>query len=234
MAGINNNTEALRYTNPETGYKVFILDGEDLLTEEQESSLAENMIPITQYGNCAFDTEYVTGMSSYDYAVRNYTDYFKESGTLFLIDMGNREIKLYNSRDIEKAVNPSYANSITDNVYTYATKGDFYTCATKVFEQEYTLLQGGRIAQPMKYISCALLALILALLVNYFIVRFKSKNTKTPQQLIMAAVAATALVGSTAAVVTSRTRKSRGSSGGGGGSFGGGGGGGFSGGGHSF
>jgi len=221
------------YANPETGYEVYITDGEDLLTDAQEQMLLENMIPITQYGNCAFETRYVSGSDSYSYVRDHYTDYFTESGTLFLIDMGNRQIRLYSSKDVEKTVTASYANSITDNIYTYATAGDYYTCAQKAFEQEYTLLRGGRIAQPMKYISCALLALIFALLINYFIVRFKSRNTKTPQERIMEAVAATALVGSAATLVTSRERihsDDSSSSGGGGG----GGGGGFSGGGHSF
>lgn len=220
------------YANPETGYEVFLSDGADLLSQEEEELLAQDMIPITAYGNCAFESQYVTGSDSYNYVKDHYSGYFQESGTLFLIDMGNRQIKLYSSKDVEKVVTVSYANSITDNIYTYASDGDYYTCASKAFAQEYTLLQGGRIAQPMKYISCALLALILALLINYFVVRLKSKNTKTPQERIMAAVIATALVGSAASVVTSRERKSSDSSSSGGG--GGGGGGGFSGGGHSF
>ena len=230
------NNESL-YTNEQTGFSVYLSDNADLLTADEEEQLAQVMIPITAYGNAAFESQHVSGGSSYDYVKAEYTDYFKNSGTLFLIDMGNRQIKLYNSREIEKTVTPSYADSITDNIYTYASKGDYYTCAEKAFTQEITLLQGGRIAQPMKYISCALLALITALMINYFIVRLKSKNTRTPQEKIMEAVAATALMGSLAARVTSRERHvSSSSSGGGGfsGGGGGGGGGGFSGGGHSF
>ena len=220
------------YTNPDTGYDVYIIDTEDLLTGEEESSLLETMIPITEYGSCTFDSHDVTDMSSYEYVREEYTEYFEDSATLFLIDMGNREIKLYSSGQVEKTVTPSYANSIADNVYNYATDGDYYTCAEKTFTQEYTLLRGGRIAQPMKYISCGLLAIILAVLVNYFIVRFLSRTARTPQEKVMEAVAATTLVGSAASVVTKRERISSGSSSSGGG--GGGGGGGFSGGGHSF
>ena len=223
------------YTNEQTGYSVYLADNADLLTDAQEQQLAEVMIPVTEYGNAAFESQTVEGESSYDYVETEYTDYFQDSGTLFLIDMGNRQIKLYSSKDIEETVTASYANSITDNIYTYATDGDYYTCAEKAFTQEITLLQGGRIAQPMKYISCALLALITAFLINYLIVRISSHNVKTPQDKIMAAVAATALMGSVAARVTRRERhESSSSSGGGGGFSGGGGGGGFSGGGHSF
>ena len=212
---------SLRYTNPATGYSVYLQDDEDLLDSLEEEGLVEHMIPITAYGNCAFDSRDVRGQSSYDYVRANYNDYFYNSGTLFLIDMGNRQIKLYNSKDIEKTVTSSYANSIADNIYSYASHGDYYTCAVKAFDQELTLLKGGRIAQPMKYISCAMLALILALLINYIIVRLKSKNTKTSQAVIMEAVAASAILSSAGAVVTKRVRHSSGSSHGGG-DFGGG------------
>ncbi len=226
------------YTNPDTGYEIFLSDEADLLTDQEEVQLTEYMEPITQYGNCAFDSVYVRSGSSYSYAEQYYGDYFEESGTLFLIDMGNREIHLYSSGEIEKTVTASYANSITDNIYTYASDGDYYQCAQKAFTQELTLLQGGRIAQPMKYISCAFLALIIAFLINYFIVRAKAKNKKSPQYEIMKAVAVSAAVGGATTAVTKVVRHSSGGGGGfggrGGSSFTGGGGGGFSGGGHKF
>ena len=42
------------YTNPETGYEVVIDDRVDLLTEEEETALAETMKPLTAYGNVGF------------------------------------------------------------------------------------------------------------------------------------------------------------------------------------
>ena len=50
----------------------------------------------------------------------------------------------------------SYADSITDNVYTYASNRDYFSCAAKGFERELNLLKGQKIRQPMKYISNAL------------------------------------------------------------------------------
>ena len=37
-------------TNPETGFSVYILDDDDLLSPAEESLLLENMYPITAYG----------------------------------------------------------------------------------------------------------------------------------------------------------------------------------------
>ena len=49
---------------------------------------------------------------------------------------------------------------------------------TSAFDRIHSLLAGRRIAQPMKYISNALLALILASFINYFVVRLTSRSSK--------------------------------------------------------
>ena len=228
--------EAL-YQNPETGYAVYISDSQDLLSEEEEEVLLQDMIPVTAYGNAAFDSAYPSGLSPRGYAEQEYSGYFKESGTLFLIDMYNREIWLYSSGAVENIVTPSYANSITDNIYRYASNGQYYRCASEAFRQELVLLDGGKITQPMRKISAALLALILALLINYLFIRFTTKNYKAREDALIAAIAVAAAISAAPIVVTSRKKIEK-SGGGGGGSFGGGGGGGggggFSGGGHKF
>ncbi len=80
--------------------------------------------------------------------------------------------------DVYRVVTESYADTITDNVYPYATDGDYYQCAVQVYGQAFALLKGNRIAQPMKYISNALLAMILALLLNYGLVCFVTRIGK--------------------------------------------------------
>ena len=75
-------------------------------------------------------------------------------------------------------ITKSYANTITDNVYTFASDEEYFDCANTAFEQINTLLEGRAIAQPMKYISNALLAIVLALLINYFVVMFVSRGRK--------------------------------------------------------
>ena len=101
-----------------------------------------------------------------------------ESGTLLVIDMGQRVLYIKSNGSVSTIVSNAYSNTITDNVYRYASEGDYYTCASKAYSQIYTLLDGGKIAQPMRYISAALLALILGLTVNYLIVRTVSKPRK--------------------------------------------------------
>lgn len=88
-----------------------------------------------------------------------------------MIDMDNRNIWIHSNGAIYRTITKSYADTITDNVYTYASAQDYYGCASEAYTQMATLLAGRRIAQPMKYISNALLALIIALLINYFVVR---------------------------------------------------------------
>ena len=228
------------YTNPETGYAVYIRDDEDLLSDEEEAKLIEEMIPLTQYGNAGFLSGENRSMSTSQYSAQAYSSLFgSESGSLFVIDMGQRMLYIKNNGAISEIVSNAYSNTITDNIYKYASDGDYYTCASKAFSQILTLLEGGKIAQPMRYISAALLALILGLMINYLILRAVSKPRKaTAGEIIDAANVDFRLRNPDARHVnTTRVYSPIRTSGGGGGSRGGGGGfsgGGGSGGGHRF
>lgn len=229
------------YTNSDTGYSVYILDEENLLTDEEENRLLETMKELTQYGGAAFVS---TSGSNSGQTVTDlsYELFHNDSSTLFLIDMGAREIKMANAGAVEKRVAKNYINIITDNVYAYASKGDYLTCARKAFEQEYTLLEGGRIAQPMRFLTNILTAVVLGLLLNFIYVWVKKgKTAVNDRELIAAAAGAAVTTAVTKTLVSSRKIRHESSSGGGfsgssgGGGFSGGGGG-FSGssGGHKF
>ncbi len=233
----------LVYTNEETGYGAYIRDEEDLLTDEEESSLAETMKAATAYGNVLFLSADGDSMDPEDYLETYYEDWFSEDGTVFFVEMSVRELRLENSGEVRRTITPSYSNTITDNVYRMASEGDYYGCAAEAFSECITLLDGGRIARPMKYICNALLAVILALLINYAAVRATNRNRRVTDKELDQQITDTLVLGAASKKRTAhRKRDSGGSSGssfsgGGGGGFsggGGGGGGGHSGGGHSF
>lgn len=162
------------------GYEVSITDKAELLSEQEEESLLKTMQPITAYGNVAFysvgeDMQTLTKLL----ADRHYQELWgNESGTVFVIDMANRMLYIHSVGTVYDTLKTSYANTITDNVYTYATKEDYALCATNAYEQIYTVLEGGRIAQPMKYISNALFAFMLSFVLLYLIVKMVSKAKK--------------------------------------------------------
>ncbi len=181
--------EPIIWENSETGYFVLLQDDAQLLTSEEETQLAKEMRNITAYGNAVLKTISYNSYSASSYAEDFYYDIFgQSSGTLFLIDMDNRELYLFSSEDISYTITSSYSNTITDNVYRYASKEDYYTCASKAFEQIQTLLTGRRIAQPMKYICNALLALILAALINYFVAMRTASSAKASSREILNAI----------------------------------------------
>lgn len=227
------------YTNPDTGYRVLIEDDADLLSPEEEELLGEVMQPITEYGNAAFKSVDYNSTSAKRFAESRFSDLFGSgSGTLLLIDMDNREIYIWSNGYNYRVITDSYADTITDNCYRHASNGDYYRCAEKAFTQINTLLSGSRIAQPMKWIGNVLLALALALLINYFVIRITS--TGSSQKVIdLQGTQNDFELNNVKAdfIKTTKTRvesSSGGSGGGGGGGSSGGGGGGGGGGGHSF
>ena len=221
--------------------ELIIDDRENLLSDAQEELLRQKMEPITAYGGVAFVTDRQYSRDTGDYAETLYRSYFgRNSGTLFLIDMGQRNIWIFSDGAIYRTITKAYANTITDNVYRYATRGDYYGCAAEVFDEMLVLLEGGRIAQPMKYICNAFIALILGLLSNFIYLLIQRSRPKTNSSDAVAAMTSAVGVSVIARdlVKSHRSRhvESSGGGGGGGGSGGGGGGGGSSGGGggHSF
>ena len=228
------------YTNPDTGYVVYIADEEDLLTDSEEAQLIEVMKPVTEYGNAGFVSCENNSVSTKQFAEQRYSSVFgSESGTLLLIDMGMREFYIRNNGAVSKIITTAYSNTISDNIYKYASDRYYYKFASACFLQELELLRGGKIAQPMRYISAALLALILGLLLNYLILRAVTVPRTAGNHEIIDAAQVDFILRNPSSRHTNTTRvysPVRSSGGGGGGRSGGGGfsGGGGSGGGHRF
>lgn len=237
MAGYHVKAEEqLRYENGETGYQAIIEDDAGLISEEQEKQLLSEMEGITEYGNVAFKTA-DTNVGSTTYYAENYlhdTFGYGVSATVFLIDMDNRQIYVYSDGALYRVITKSYAQTITDNVYKYATNADYYGCASKAFEQMTLLLQGQKINQPMKYISNTLLGIILAVILNYFLVRAFSKAKSPSGKEVMQGIFVRQNMSNFNSVFERESRTYSPQSSGGGGHGGGGGGHSGGGGGHSF
>ena len=177
------------YTNPDTDYSVIIEDDADLLTDSEEEELTTVMKDITVYGGASFVTINENSTTAATFIESYYRNTFgHESGTVFLIDMDNRKIWIFSDGKIYNTVTKSYADTITDNCYTYASNGDYFGCAKTAFSQIVSLLQGRRIAQPMKYISNAFLAVIVALLLNFIIVQIFSKTNSASSKELLSAI----------------------------------------------
>ena len=64
------------YTNPDTGYVVYIADEEDLLTDSEEAQLIEVMKPVTEYGNAGFVSCENNSVSTKQFAEQRYSSVF--------------------------------------------------------------------------------------------------------------------------------------------------------------
>ncbi len=227
---LREQTEIVSKENPETGFTAEILDNAGLLTDSEKKELLEEMYPLTDYGNAAFQSTNVNTTTPREFIDRYYAGY---TGSIFLLDMDNRQVGLYNSGAIYDVVTTSHTATITDNIYRYATKGNYYACAAEAFREETALLKGQRIAQPMKIICSILLALILGFMINFLILSHQRKPAKVPYEPLLSKLAQSVMTRSLHVNVYKRVEHDSDSGGGGFGGGGGGGGGGFSGGGSS-
>ena len=221
--------ETQRQQNETTGYAAVIDDSASLLDPAEYDGVMSAMKPITEYCNAGFYT-YAGG--SKDYVLNKAKAWgnsaFSGDYTMFIIDMSTRQLAVYSSEQILKTITQAKSYTITDNVYTYASRGNYAACAESAFNQILKVLKGETVSGPMRYISNALLALLAAILLAYL---FISARMEQEVKVSMPEVV-TATVGAGAVIAAKRlTRKVRHQSSGGGGGFRGGGGGGFGGGG---
>jgi len=174
------------YVNEISNYKVIYEDDASLLSNEEKEKLKDIMIPLTEYGHIIFKTTSENMYSTDSYA-RDY--YHKtigtESGTLFLIDMDKRNIYIFSDGDNYKIITKSKAYIITDNVYKDATREKYFDCAKEAFSEIKTLLDGGKILEPMRYISNVVISLTVSAFISFFIALSKTKMKKAKNSEIL-------------------------------------------------
>ena len=215
------------YSNSSSGYKAYLLDESDLLSSSEEEQVKEAMIPLTEYGNIAF----VSGEGSYS-AASTARELLEEafpggSASILLIDMGNREIRIQSAGSLYRTIN--------NNIYRYASNGDFGKTAVMAFRQMNAKMEGRFVETPMRWISNFFLAGALALLLNFLLLISGKQNEAVGAGAILGAMVPEFIIAQKRKDLLSqdktfipRTRSSGGRSGGGGfrgggGSFGGGG-----------
>ena len=222
--------------NEETGYRAVIDDGAGLLDASQYDSVLGTMMPITEYCDVGF---YTYGGESKDYVLTKAKAWakgtFGRSCTLFIIDLPTRQLAVWSTDDVMKTLTQAKAYTITDNVYGYASSGDYARCAETAFNQMNKVLRGEKVTGPMRYINNILLAVLAAILLSYLFisVRMEQEVKVSLPEIVTATAGAGAVIA--AKRLTRKVRHTSSSGGGGHGGFGGGGGGGggFSGGGGS-
>lgn len=229
---------------------VKIIDDAGLLKKGERKALLNKLNKMSKkYSYLIFTTNEKT-LSIHKQAEEFYRDNFEDdSGVIFLVNMGEREIYLAANKDAKKLIKNKDALDVTDNCYRYAKKGNFYECLNHAFSDIDSLLNHRGIIRTMRYVVGILFGLILGFFSMFLWMAF-SRKISLPEGKVLtkgiiplkyhttASIAGT-IAGVATGIIISKelSDKEKGSSFGGGfgggGSFGGGGGG-MSGGGHSF
>ena len=234
------STDVYKKKNEETGNLAVIVDSAHLLSDEEEVQLEKYLDQVTAYCDALFLTiDEPHSSSTHEYAKSKLEQIGRSVGMtdghnsiIYVIDMNKRQLTIYAGDTAAKTITTAVSTAITDNTYTYATKGDYYAAARETFIQIFQVLEGQEIAQPMRYITSALLALFIGFGISLIAVRTKTKRRKADERSIMDSLETSYFEPAVSAtLVSEKTVTHVESSGGGGGFSGGGGGGGFSGGG---
>ena len=104
---------------------------------------------------------------------------------MLLINMTSRELGFYSDGENYRLITRTNAETIADNIYLYARSGDWYTCCSRGFQDVLALLEGSRIARPMKYIGNGLMALTLSILLNYLFLGLLMRDKKSKNETLL-------------------------------------------------
>lgn len=170
------------YYNEETGYEAYIIDEDEWLTEREHEKLMEQMKGITEFTNVVFHADDTVTYNSESYSerlsVNTMQDLFGDDSAV-IYHMDEYYDYIASQGSARNVITSAKARSIADNVYRYSIHDDqLYKAASVAFEQIEALFNGRKIAEPMKYICNAFIAIFIALIVNYLIVSSKSKLKK--------------------------------------------------------
>ena len=194
------------YQNSDTGYTAYIDDEEDLLSSSEEEELLKKLVPLTQYGNVAF----LSGRGEYSAAatIRDFYNevFYGKSGLIFFIDMENREIRIQSGGAFYRTISSDVANSITDNVYVFASNGDYYRTAAVAFSQVKAKMEGRFVATPMRWISNFFLAIFLRLLLNFTMLRMTWKQNRAGSKAVLGALRPNMILGNREVIMTNQTK----------------------------
>ena len=226
---------------------VKVVDDAGILTNEETEELEEYLESLDGTVNYLVVTcdDRAMGSSALEKLDNYYRQEFDayEDGIAFIVDMDTRRIELQGRNSLQYSLDSGDCTDITDNVYRYASDGDYYNCIYHAFREADLVANYEFVLRPMRIIVSLLIAIIIGFLGTFLKAmadRSKENEIKGVPEMF--------LVGATfkglANVYDSKKRRvpeqshySGGSSGGyhsSGGGFSSGGGGGFSSGGHSF
>ncbi len=169
--------EETAYQNTETKFQVVIMDDLDLLTDDEERKLADDMKPLTVYGNIAFWTTDEYTFNEIDQARQMRKELFGfDSGCIFVINMKVRKLTIQSFGTINESVTDSLARSITSNVSRYATNRDYYTCSKNAFSQILAVCEKQHISEPLKISGYVVISIMLGLIIAIAVAFSKKHN----------------------------------------------------------
>ena len=178
-----NAPHTAEYQDPETSYRAVIADEAGLLADEDVERVLESMKPLCAYANIAvYTVDTPTAMQDYERAREKRRELFgdKENGAVFMIDMYLRRIIIQRRGNMEQYFSNARANNITNNVSSLAKKEQYADVCVTAMSQMLSVIKGEQVPSSMKYISNAVIAVMLALLITFGVARVTSSTFVKP------------------------------------------------------
>ena len=170
------------YQNPSTGYCAYYDDAANLVDDDAQRNEIQSMLTkLTDFCHASFVTDSGVTGKTVSRKGKEALAVSGHPGAVFLIDMENRTLWIEKTDTLNDLLSTADCDDITDNVFRYARTGEYGRAAKEALTQMYTVMNGQRIARPMKVICAALLAIMLSVLIVYAML-LRKRSAKVSKQ----------------------------------------------------
>lgn len=161
----------------ENGYQAIIVDEDKVLSELQTSKLTDKMKPITEYGNVAVIIKTDYQYSAYTYPQEYILEQWgNESAIALAVDWKEKEFGYDSEGALRRYISDDKANTWRYEERKYLDTDDYYICLAGMLEKIYGALEEKQNTGSLSDIGLILVALIIAMLVMYFVVNRSMKK----------------------------------------------------------
>lgn len=164
----------------DSNYSFVINDDANLFTNDEIKQLYKDYDGIADKGNIYVKTAIGENEGSASLKAHNYyeSQFGYEKGSIFLIDMENRQVYIYSEGDMYNVITTKKANAITDEVYRYLKNEEYYEGTSKALGLMQRVIDGKLLVSPMQIIMGILIAILLGFILVYYVAIISSLQRK--------------------------------------------------------
>lgn len=168
------------YINEKTGYEAYFEDDARVISAKAEEKFVEELAKMTKFGHVSLKTVSKKKIDTYTAAREYYRENFREEdGIVFFINQKKKEVCIICGGEVKDALEGANLEELGDRVYRNSSNDFYASAALEMVVSVRKLMVRKLTSHPFRFLGNMMLAMGMALLMNFILVNLLSKAEKT-------------------------------------------------------